>query len=89
MSQMISNVPAMLPMTIPAIAPPESVLGHVSEVEEVVDCRDTKVLVSMGAWTCRCQCRVRVVWFWFGCYRIDGLGLWAKGDGRTMVMDDY
>lgn len=46
MSQMISNVPAMVPMTMPAIAPPERLLGHVSEVE-VVDCRDTKVMGAL------------------------------------------
>lgn len=47
MSQMMSNVPAMLPMTMPAIAPPERLLGHVSDVE-VVDCRDCRV---MGAYS--------------------------------------
>jgi hypothetical protein len=51
MSQIINKVPAMVPMTMPAIAPPERLLGHVSEVEEVVDCLDTKV---MGALICRC-----------------------------------
>lgn len=46
MSQMISNVPAIVPMTMPAIAPPERLLGHVSEVE-VVDCLATSVV---GDW---------------------------------------
>lgn len=33
MSQIIRSVPAIVPMTMPAIAPPERVLGHVSEVD--------------------------------------------------------
>ena len=52
MSQMMSSVPAMVPMTMPAIAPPERLLGHVSEVE-VVDCLATSVV---GALILVCRC---------------------------------
>ena len=38
-------MPTIVPMTIPAIAPPERLPEHVSEVEEaVVDCRETRVM---------------------------------------------
>jgi hypothetical protein len=39
-----SSVPAMVPSTMPAMAPPESVLGQLSE--EVVDCREKRA----GGW---------------------------------------
>jgi hypothetical protein len=59
MSQMINKVPAMVPMTMPAIAPPERVLGQVSEEEEEeVDCLINKVGALIVS--------VSVLWFWYG-----------------------
>lgn len=56
-SQMIIKVPAMVPMTMPAIAPPERVLGQVSEEEEEVDCLANKVGALIVS--------VSIVWFWY------------------------
>ena len=55
MSQMMSNVPAMLPM--------ERLLGHVSEVE-VVDCRECRVMgacILVLAQSLRCMVLVRML----------------------------